>query len=97
MRILVQQDQTQVQIVSSSSVVRDLLEQQSTRLRESLAEQGMALANLDVQDSSSQGQGGATRDGGSGVNNAPAEPGFDGVSEPAAEVIQNLSLVDQYV
>ncbi|ATX76670.1 MULTISPECIES: flagellar hook-length control protein FliK [Reinekea] len=96
-RILVQQDQTQVQIVSSSSVVRDLLEQQSTRLRESLAEQGMALANLDVQDSSSQGQGGATRDGGSGVNNAPAEPGFDGVSEPAAEVIQNLSLVDQYV
>ena len=96
-RILVHQDQTQVQIVSSSSVVRDLLEQQSTRLRESLAEQGIELANLDVQDSSSQGQGGATRDGTVGVNDAQAESGSDGVGEPAAEVIQSLSLVDQYV
>ena len=96
-RILVQQDQTQVQILSSSSVVRDLLEQQATRLRESLAEQGMDLANLDVQDSSSQGQGSTARNGDPADRGAPAEPGLEGVHESTAELIQSLNLVDQYV
>lgn len=94
-RILVHQDQTQVQIVSSSSVVRDLLEQQSTRLRESLAGQGMELANLEVQDPSSQGQGGSSSRG--GMDEMPNDAGLDGVGSPVVEVIQSLSLIDHYV
>ena len=95
-RIQVQQEQTQVQIVSSSPVVRDLLEQQAARLREALADQGLQLANLDVQDQRSQGQGESTNADDSGTDES-TQAGSDGGDDPAVEMSQSLGLVDQYV
>ncbi|WP_320822529.1 flagellar hook-length control protein FliK [Reinekea sp.] len=95
-RIQVHQDQTQVQIVSGSPVVRDLLEQQAARLREALADQGMQLANLDVQDQRSQGQGGST-DTGDSAGDESTQAGTDDGDDSLIESTQSLGLVDQYV
>ncbi|MDN3649368.1 flagellar hook-length control protein FliK [Reinekea marina] len=62
-RIQVTQETTQIQIVSQSPQVREALESQSIRLRESLAEQGLTLADLDVSDQSSQGAENSSEDG----------------------------------
>jgi flagellar hook-length control protein FliK len=77
-------------------VVRDLLEQQAARLREALAEQGIQLANLDVQDQRSQGQGDSTNAGDPDAD-ASTEAGSDGVDDAVVESTQSLGLVDHYV
>lgn len=91
-RVQVQQEQTQVQIVSQSSAVRDALEQQSARLREALAEQGLDLANLDVSDQQN-------RDGSQTSSGEGSEPGTDAEPEAPmeADVTTQVGLVDQYV
>lgn len=95
-RVHVQNDQTQVQIISQSALVREALEQQAARLRDSLAQQGLTMANLDVSDQSAQHQAGrhGESSGGSGS-------GFDdGDVNETAEVIEvktSIGLVDQYV
>ncbi len=58
-KVSVQNDQTQVQIVVHNPQVREALESQSTRLREFLEQQGLSLENLDVREES-RGQGDGT-------------------------------------
>lgn len=48
-------DELRLQIQTQSPQVRDVLEAQAHRLRESLSEQGMALAEFDVRDMSQRG------------------------------------------
>lgn len=94
-RVQVQNDQTQVQIISQSAQVREALEQQSARLRESLAQQGLTMANLDVSDQPSQGQTGGSSDGSGGDQGIE-----DGDVNDVAEVIEvktPIGLVDHYV
>ncbi|MFQ3281170.1 MAG: flagellar hook-length control protein FliK [Reinekea sp.] len=96
-RIQVTQESTQIQIVSQSQQVREALESQSVRLRESLAEQGLNLSSLDVNDQST------------GDTSAQSEGGQDNSSEfeDGGQESQNIdsdmpmsasnSLVDHYV
>jgi flagellar hook-length control protein FliK len=93
-KIQVHQEQTQVQIVTQSTQVRDALEQQSARLRESLSEQGLSLSDLDVSDQQSQQE---ERDGsGLGQQGEEADD-IDSSDSQLASGYQNNGLVDQYV
>lgn len=92
-RIQVQQEQTQVQIITQTTPVRDALEQQSARLREALLEQGLNLAGLDVSDQSQQqSSSGATTTGESADSDDEAEETTVVESDYRA-----AGLVDQYV
>jgi flagellar hook-length control protein FliK len=53
-RLHLHNDQTQVQIVTTNHQARDALEAQAARLRESLNNQGLDLAQLDVSDQPSR-------------------------------------------
>ncbi len=97
-RLQVQNDQTQIQIVSASQQVRDALEQQSARLREALNNQGMNLTQLDVSDrqESSQYQGQGFGQSADQANESDGE--FDGADSDAEVVInQNVGLVSHFV
>lgn len=96
-RVQVQQDQTQVQIISQSAAVREALEQQSARLRDGLAQQGLALSNMDVSDqSSSQSDAKAQGEGQNGSHGQNEEA--DDINElDGVAALTPLGLVDQYV
>jgi len=90
-RVNVQQEQTQVQIVTPSTQVREALEQHSARLREALAEQGLNLSNLDVSDQQTQSE--------SSENEEQRGEAGDSVDAEATlnEEKTAIGLVDQYV
>lgn len=96
-RIQVTQESTHIQIVSQSQQVREALESQSVRLRESMAEQGLNLSSLDVNDqstgdSSAQSEGGQNNQ--SGVDDGALESqNIDSDNTVSA----SNSLVDHYV
>lgn len=95
-KISVHNDQTQVQIVSSSPQVREALESQSVRLREILEQQGLNLSNLDVRDQSSNGNAGSG-EGQGGQGTAGNDDGLDAESVAAATPSRPLGLVDHFV
>ncbi|MBU2863164.1 flagellar hook-length control protein FliK [Reinekea forsetii] len=96
-RIQVTQETTQIQIVSQSPQVREALESQSIRLRESLAEQGLTLADLDVSDQTYQGAENSSEDGQD--NHANADDGEHDSQNIDSEVSSQSTngLVDHYV
>jgi flagellar hook-length control protein FliK len=95
LRVQVQQEQTQVQILASTTQVREALEQHSARLREALAEQGLNLSNLDVSDQQSGEQSGSQSGGAGGPGNET-----DSEEDKSIElnsVITAQGVVDHYV
>lgn len=98
-RIIVQNDQTQVQIIVQNPQVREALESQSIRLREFLEQQGLSLAKLDIRDeSSARQQAGGGQDSESGSDSAGRMSGdADSTDESTAEVAWGQGLVDHFV
>lgn len=97
LRVQVQNDQAQVQIVSPSSQVREALEQNSARLREALAEQGLNLAEVDVSDQ----RAGSQRDQ-EGTDDGQSGPGDEGIAEFESDeamkpTVSQVGLIDQYI
>jgi flagellar hook-length control protein FliK len=95
LRVQVQQEQTQVQILASTTQVREALEQHSARLREALAEQGLNLSNLDVSDQQSGEQSDSQSSGADGTGNES-----DSEEERSIElnsVVTAQGVVDHYV
>jgi flagellar hook-length control protein FliK len=86
-KVKLHHDQATITVHAANPMVRDQLELNSHRLRDMLADQGVALAQFDVSDSPQQ-QGGEQAEGGhqgSGGQNAPdaapgTEPGDVGLS-----------------
>ncbi|MBZ0333959.1 flagellar hook-length control protein FliK [Marinobacter sp. AL4B] len=81
-KVRVQNDQAAVTVHAANPVVREQLELHSNRLRDMLAEQGVALSEFDVSDQrggqadaegDSSGQGEGSRQGTSGLNTAELE------------------------
>lgn len=96
-RVQVNQDQTNIQIVSNNPQVREALESQSVRLREALAEQGMNLAQLDISHQGSQsGQQQGDGQGGHAGHDTIGE--FESQNtDTETRVVMRNSLVDHYV
>ena len=78
-KVRVQNDQAAVTVHAANPVVREQLELHSNRLRDMLAEQGVALSEFDVSDQrggqadaqgESSGQGDGSRQGAGGLNTA---------------------------
>lgn len=96
-RVQVNQDQTNIQIVSNNPQVREALESQSVRLREALAEQGMNLAQLDISHQGSQ-SGQQQGDGQGGRAGHDTMGDFESQNtDTETRVVMSNSLVDHYV
>jgi flagellar hook-length control protein FliK len=102
-RVSVQNDQAHVTFTSPQALVRDALDQNSARLRDMLAEQGLADVDVDVSDERSfaqsdpetgaeQGQGGARAWGDNDSNASPDQT----PSDPVVSASGVVSLVDHY-
>ncbi len=91
-RVVVQQDQVQVNFTSAHASVREALDQGAARLREMFSEQGLNL-NVEVSDQSL-----ARRDkdegGTDGRSDADAEAGADAVV--AETDVRSIHLIDHY-
>lgn len=94
-KVQVQNEQTQVVMVSSNPQVRELLESAIPRLRQMLEGQGFSQIEAEVRDQSEtfhQGQGGSGGGQGNGENAMEGETEID-VPSP----IVSMGLVDHYV
>ncbi len=98
LRVQVQHDQAQVQILSPHAAVRDVIEQQAGRLRELLASEQLQLAGFSVADSGAQS--GDHRETQSNARRSVASLGpMTGLAEPAEEVSDHpvrRGLIDRY-
>ncbi len=94
-KILVEGGETQIQFAAQHAQSRELLEQASFRLRESLMESGFSSVNVDVGD----GQTTASDDGREG--RAGTERDFIGLEDETSDethaVVTQQGLVDKYV
>lgn len=102
-RVTVQNDQAQVTFSSPQALVRDALDQNSARLRDMLAEQGLDNVDVDVSDERSFAQSDpeAGAEQGQGGSRAWADDDSDSLPEqtPSDAVVSSLgvvSLVDHY-
>jgi|GEM_PF-628652 len=104
-KLHIHQDQTSVQIHVQNPQVKEVLEANASRLRESLAQQGMALNDFDVSSQSgSSGQEMADRSGqeGNGSGYSSGQGGDDDqhgeeLSQPASVARSSTSLLDTFV
>ncbi|MFI3245843.1 MAG: flagellar hook-length control protein FliK [Ferrimonas sp.] len=80
-RIQVQGDQANVQIVTQQAQARDLLEQALPRLRELLQQQGLTLGEAQIQQQAQQGDQQAGNSNGNGRGNDAQGVGHDGQQE----------------
>lgn len=80
-RITLEDDQAHVHFVSPHPIVREVIEAALPRLRESLAQEGVTLANVSVSDQTPGGRGESGREGSRGVWSDPAS-----ASVPAVEI-----------
>lgn len=97
-RVQVQQEQTQIQIVTASPQVRDALENQAHKLREALAEHGLQLDDLDLADQSQQHA--SEREEGDNPGNAATAGDDDPENDSSVSAVgpdQAVGLVDHYV
>ncbi len=92
-RLTIQGDQTSLSFTSPHAQVRDVLEQQMPRLREMLAENGLALDQADVSDQSSSNESKEGRRGLAGGEELGSDRQPDGVLGPEHNA---LGLVDYY-
>lgn len=91
-KVNMQQDQASITFISPHPQVRELLDQQVTRLREMFAEQGLNLVNVDVADRhehQSRHADDESRAKGNFVN--------DETNEVEVTAVSSLYLVDQFV
>lgn len=91
-KVNMQQDQASITFISPHPQVRELLDQQVTRLREMFAEQGLNLVNVDVADRhehQSRHADDESRAKGNFVN--------DETDEGEVTAVSSLYLVDQFV
>jgi flagellar hook-length control protein FliK len=91
-KVTVQQDQANITFISPHPQVRELLDQQVTRLREMFAEQGLNLGQVDIADKREQQ---------SDQSDEESKTKSRFVSEESEETqvasISSLYLVDQFV
>lgn len=98
------QDQTRIQIHAQHPQVRDVLEAQSNRLRDALAQQGLSLNEFNVSDQSQQQAGARSGNQGDNSGNGTGGSGQDTTAEaveldadnPAVRVTQHQGLVSTY-
>lgn len=90
-RVTVNQEQASVTFVTPHAQVRDVLDQQATRLREMFAEQGLNLVNVDVSERRQQAGSGQQDDTARAEQEADEELQLLGETSP-----QELRLVDHY-
>lgn len=98
-KVGVNQDQAQVSFTVQHASVREALDQQSTRLREMFAEEGLNLADVDVSDQSQQQDKDAENEGrsGYGQQNSSDEERQVTTITPIQSGQQSYSLVDAYI
>ncbi|WP_019626144.1 flagellar hook-length control protein FliK [Thioalkalivibrio sp. ALJT] len=81
-RVLVEGDRTSIQFISASPVTREVLEAALPRLRDSLAESGLQLADATVSDHAAEEQredaDETAWDSGAGADDAAGDEGHDG-------------------
>lgn len=98
------QDQTRIQIHAQHPQVRDVLEAQSNRLRDALAQQGLSLNEFNVSDQSQQQAGARSgnqgENSGNGTGGSGQDTTADGVEldadNAAVRVTEHQGLVSTY-
>jgi len=91
-RVNVQQDQANITFISPHPQVRELLDQQVTRLREMFAEQGLQLGQVDIADRREQESRHSDEESRSKGRFVSEEP-----EEVQVMAVSSLYLVDQFV
>ncbi|EAR08003.1 Flagellar hook-length control protein [Reinekea sp. MED297] len=97
LRVHVQNDQTQVQIISPSPQVREALEQNSVRLREALAQQGLDLTHVDVSDQHRQTGSDSSNEGRNQSDSGDSVVAEDELIDEAPVQSVRQGLVDHYI
>ncbi|MGS2717547.1 flagellar hook-length control protein FliK [Eionea flava] len=97
-KVGVNQDQAQVSFTVQHASVREALDQQSTRLREMFAEEGLNLADVDVSDQSQQQDKETENEGSSGYGQQnSSDEELQATITPIQSRQQSYSLVDAYI
>jgi len=102
-KVGVNQDQAQVSFTVQHASVREALDQQSMRLREMFAEDGLNLTDVDVSDQSSQDEPGegAGEESGEARGNRFSQDGSaeqdDMLVTPLSSEARSYSLIDAYI
>jgi flagellar hook-length control protein FliK len=96
-KVSVNQDQAQVSFIVQNTSVREALDQQSMRLREMFAEEGLNLVDVDVSDESPQQDKEAEQQSGFAHQDTSMVEGEELHTTPVYSSGQSYSLVDAYI
>ncbi|MFT7388294.1 MAG: flagellar hook-length control protein FliK [Candidatus Endobugula sp.] len=96
-KVSVNQDQAQVSFTVQHASVREALDQQSMRLREMFAEEGLNLADVDVSDQSQQEDTPSEQDSHRSPQESSMVDGVEVHTTPLYSSSQSYSLVDAYI
>jgi len=96
-KVSVNQDQAQVSFTVQHASVREALDQQSMRLREMFAEEGLNLADVDVSDQSQQEDTPSEQDSHGSPQESSMVDGVEVHTTPLYSSSQSYSLVDAYI